>query len=130
MYGLEAEVRQCEFFALGERGEHVRVEVPGGVERRPSRPDDMAGMDDGRRKRILARRLDQIRLDLRLRDAVLTERAARLHFCGGNFYAGAVHPDRSRMQEVPHLPAQGLDQMSRARFGEANHVDDDVGPEL
>ena len=29
----------------------------------------MAGMDDGRRKRIPARRLDQICLDLRLRDA-------------------------------------------------------------
>jgi hypothetical protein len=34
------------------------------------------------------------------------------------------------MQEVPHLSTQGLDQVSRARFGEANHVDDDVGPEL
>ena len=34
------------------------------------------------------------------------------------------------MQEVPHLSTQGLDQAPRARFAEANHVDDDVGPEL
>ena len=34
------------------------------------------------------------------------------------------------MQEMPHLTAQGLDQMSRARFAEADHVDDDIGPQI
>ena len=104
--------------------------MSGRVQRRPTRPHDMTGMDDGRRKRFLPRRLDQIRLDLRLPDSVLAEGAPRLHFGSGNLDAGAVHPDRSRMQEMPHLTAQGLDQMSRARFGEADHVDDDIGPQI
>jgi hypothetical protein len=90
----------------------------------------MTGMDDGRRKRLLARHLNQIRLDLRLRDSIGTEWTPRLHFGGGNLNTGTVHPDRSRMQEMPHLPAQGLDQMSCACFGEANHVDDDIGPQF
>jgi len=34
------------------------------------------------------------------------------------------------MQEMPHLPAQGVDQLSHARFGEADHVDDDIGPQI
>jgi hypothetical protein len=34
------------------------------------------------------------------------------------------------MQEMLHLPAQSLDQLSRACFGEADHVDDDIGPQF
>jgi hypothetical protein len=90
----------------------------------------MTGMDDGRRKRFSPRRLDQIRLDLRLPDSILAEGAPRLHFGGGNLDARSVHPDCSRMQEMPYLTAQGLDQMSRVCFAEADHVDDDIGPQI
>jgi hypothetical protein len=34
------------------------------------------------------------------------------------------------MQEMPHLPAQGIDQMSRACFGKADHVDDYIGTQF
>jgi hypothetical protein len=33
------------------------------------------------------------------------------------------------MQEMPHLAPQGIDQSSRACFGKADHLDDDIGPQ-
>ncbi len=104
--------------------------MAGGVQRLPSRADDVAGMNDGGRKALPARHVDQVRFDPRLVDSILAERTARLHLRGRNFDARTVHPDRAAMQEMPHPPAERLDEMARARLGEADHVDDDVGLEL
>jgi hypothetical protein len=42
----------------------------------------------------------------------------------------AVHPDRTGMQKMSHLSAPGFHQMPRARLREADHVDDDIGPQF
>ena len=72
---------------LGQHGEDTRV-VSGKVQRRPTRPHDMTGMDDGRQKRFLPLRLDQIRLDLRLPDSNFAEGMPRLHFGSGTSTLG------------------------------------------
>jgi hypothetical protein len=80
----------------------------------PTWTDDVTGMNDGCRKRILPRPLDQIRLYSRFLDSVVAERTPRLHFGGRNLDAGAVYPDRPRVQKMSHLSAQGVYQMPRA----------------
>src|SRR5690606_8865550 len=68
----------------------------------------------------------QVRLDGRLLDAVLAERAAGLRFGGRHLDAWPVNPDRAAVQQVLDLPAQRLDQVLRAGEREADHVDHDV----
>src|SRR5579863_9558786 len=130
MNRLKAEIRQGDLFALGQCRKDLGVEVAGRIQRRPARPDDMPRMNDCRRKPVSTRRLDEQGLDGRLLDSIVAEGTARLHFRGRNLYARPMHPDRSRMQEMSHLAAQGFDQTPRARLGKTDHVDDDVRAKL
>jgi hypothetical protein len=41
-------IGQGQFLALRQDAEHLRIETPRRVERRPSGSDDLAGMDEGR----------------------------------------------------------------------------------
>ena len=100
------------------------------VERRPSRPDDVAGVHDGCRKAAPPCAVEQIGFDCRLLDAVLAERPARLQFGGRHRDARAVNPDRPGMQEMLDAAAERLDQLLGALQREADHVDDDVRLEL
>ena len=47
--GLEAEVRERQFVPAREFSEDLRVEVSRRIERRPTRPDDVTRMQNGRR---------------------------------------------------------------------------------
>ena len=126
MDGLHPEIGKSKRFAFGERGENLRIEMPGRVERRPAGPDDMPGMDDRCRETVPARFVDQERLDRCLLHPVFAERPPRLHFGGGHLDAWAMHPDRSAGKEMLHVPMQGLDQLPCAVRREADHVDHDV----
>jgi hypothetical protein len=43
MNRFQSEIRQCERLAPGDRGKHIRVEMSGWIERRPTWSNNMAG---------------------------------------------------------------------------------------
>ena len=47
MHRFEPKIRQGQRIAAGYRAEHGRVEMPGRIERRPARTDDVARVNDG-----------------------------------------------------------------------------------
>src|SRR5579863_6851640 len=111
MNRFKAEVGQRHLFSACEGNEHVRVEVPGGVERPPPFTDDVPWMQHGRGKRLLGALSEEIRLDRRLPDAVVSEGVAWLRFLNRCRYGVAVYKNRAAMQEVLNLVTYGIDQL-------------------
>ena len=44
---FQPKIRERQFFSTGERAKNLRIEIAGGINRRPARADDVPGMQDG-----------------------------------------------------------------------------------
>jgi hypothetical protein len=82
------------------------------------------------RKAPHPRFVQQVGFDGGLVFAVRPEGTAWLLFAGRHHGAGAVDPDGAAMQEMPHLTAQGLDQVPCAGRCKADHVDNHLSLEF
>jgi hypothetical protein len=121
-------VWQRNALAAAEAFEYGGIEIPGGVDRHPTRSGDMTRMKD--RGRISCRSFgEEEPLDFRFEYSVLTERLARLGFRIRTSSGIAVHPQRSAMDELRNLAAQRIDEVLRGRRREADEIDNDVGSE-
>ncbi len=121
---------QAHAASVGEVLEHAQVEVPGRVDGHPPRPHDVARVQHGGREAVHPGAPQQVRLDLRLLDAVRAVRPARRALERGHELGGAVHPDGAAVQQVLHAPLEGLDELATALGRETDEVDDRVGLEL
>ena len=76
------------------------------------------------------RRVEEIGLDRRFLDAVFAEGTARRRLGGRYCDRRTMDPDRTAMEEVAYLAAEGGDEMLGAWQRETDHVDDDVRLEV
>ena len=75
---------------------------------------------------MIARLAEQIPLNLRLPNAVLSKRHPRRRFSRRHLDAVTVHPDRAAVQKVAHPPPQRLPKLNRAPGQVARDINDDL----
>src|SRR5262249_55325702 len=96
----------------------------------PAGSNNMTRPKDGGRKAGPPGLAEQKVLDFGLLRAIAAEGIFGLVFGRRDRGVVAIDPDGTAMQELLHLAAQRLNDLPRARQSEADHVDDDVGPEI
>jgi hypothetical protein len=111
---LHPQVRYGEFLPAGQSFEYFWVEVTGRVHGDPAGPHDLARVQDRCRKAVAAGFVEQVVLDLCLLGAILAEGIAGLVFRCWDLGTVTMHPDSAAVQEVVHVPTQGLDQLAGA----------------
>jgi hypothetical protein len=109
-----------------QRPPHRGVEIARRADRRPPGPADVAGVQRRGDQAAGGRLRREHPRDRVLLDAVLPQRRGRGALGHGEGAARAGPPDRPAEHQVPHLPAQPLDQPGRRLPGEAHQVDHGV----
>ncbi len=108
---LQAEVGKDKILAPGKAGKDLWIEMAGGVQRRPPRPNNVSGMQHGGRKTVRAGLLQQIRFDSGFLAAIVAKGTAGLFLRHRDLDAVAMYPNRPAMQEVLHAPAQSFHEL-------------------
>jgi hypothetical protein len=116
----------AKLFATTDAGEHLRVEVPSRVQRRPARPHDVPRSEDGGWETGPPCLVQKPGLDGGLLHAILAEGVEWIVLGRGHRGVVAIHPDGAAVQKVLHSTMQCLDQRLRAGQVEGDHVHHDV----
>ena len=123
---LRAEIGQPHVASGGEVVEHLDIEIAGGIDRRPSRSDQMSGVQDRRGNPSGPSFIHQIPFDGRLAAAVFAKRPTRLILRRRHLDAGPVNPDRPAVDEPRAGAAEGFHELDRAFERVARQIDDNV----
>src|SRR5450631_3449641 len=127
MNSLHPGIRKHKFRSTHERCKNLGVEVPGRIDRRPSRTDQMARMNHGDRKTSFRSLLKEPCFDSSFPNAVVAKRMARLVLGCGNGAAVSMHPYRSAMEQVCCAATKSIRQLLRALQVITREVDYCVG---
>ncbi len=100
MHRLQAEIGQRQRVAAGDLAEHRGVEVPGRIERRPARPDDVPRPEHRRRKAGHPRLRQLPALDFGLLRPVAASAIERLVLGGRHRGVLGIDPDRAAMEKM------------------------------
>src|SRR6266513_3016005 len=92
-------VRELQQLTVSDAGEHVRIEMPGGIQRIPSRTHHVPWMQDHRARIASPGSVEQQLFYRGFLDPVIAERMSRRVFGCRHSRRPSVHPDRAAMEQ-------------------------------
>src|SRR5688500_12166154 len=99
VHGLHPLVRELQRLAVGNAGEHIRIEMAGGIQRLPPRTDKVPRMQNHGTGNASHTAVDQKLLDRGFLDSVIAERMSRRVFGYRNTCRATVHPHCATMEQ-------------------------------